>query len=399
MQKSQDKLLMNTSYIREFAATIEKYASANISYSIVSIPKIGQNTISQIVAANYEALAQNKERARNTIFLRINLPEINNESVVELINELNSKLKEKEYVDNSKGWTSVSDGIRKLINKDIKIVLIVDDAYHLYCANSYMAKYLETLINQFYQNMIIIFMTNYEYPSSGISASSLGNIHRMMIEPKYFIKPFIQEDMDIAVARIKAEIDTTLSENEWKQLQRLSGNVIGVFRILLRHSIVSGVVPDNDEALHEIPTIKEYFQMVWNCLDEKSQVDPEVNNEYLSGTGLRNEGSWFMPSFGLFIDSIKKNHSKLDRTSIEKLLTWQELTLYNLLQKNSGEVVSRDQIAKEIWKDQWVDRYSDWAIAQLVSQLRKKASTVSDTIIKTVPNEGFTLLSGTHKTD
>ena len=73
------------------------------------------------------------------------------------------------------------------------------------------------------------------------------------------------------------------------------------------------------------------------------------------------------------------------------MLSYQELQLYELLEQNKDKVVSKELIAKVLWGDQWVDKYSDWAIAQVVSQIRKKIS-MTDKNIKSVKGEGYCLV-------
>ena len=59
-----------------------------------------------------------------------------------------------------------------------------------------------------------------------------------------------------------------------------------------------------------------------------------------------------------------------------------------------GKIVSREEIAKTIWEQSWEDFYSDWAIDQTISRLRKKLSEldVLPQIIKTIRGRGFCCL-------
>lgn len=45
------------------------------------------------------------------------------------------------------------------------------------------------------------------------------------------------------------------------------------------------------------------------------------------------------------------------------------------LKNSNGKIVSKDTIAEIIWGKNWEDRYSDWAIDQLVHALREKISS------------------------
>ena len=45
------------------------------------------------------------------------------------------------------------------------------------------------------------------------------------------------------------------------------------------------------------------------------------------------------------------------------------------LKQNSGKIVTKDNIAQVIWGKNWEDKYSDWAIDQLMHTLREKMAT------------------------
>jgi DNA-binding winged helix-turn-helix (wHTH) protein len=53
--------------------------------------------------------------------------------------------------------------------------------------------------------------------------------------------------------------------------------------------------------------------------------------------------------------------------------------------------VGRDDIAKAIWRGEWTEKYSDWAIDKLVSKLKKKL-IFSNYEILTIKNRGYQLM-------
>ena len=61
------------------------------------------------------------------------------------------------------------------------------------------------------------------------------------------------------------------------------------------------------------------------------------------------------------------------------------------LLKLGGRVLSRDRVAEILWGNQVVEKYSDWAIDQLVSQTRKKliGLGLSSRLIQTVRSQGW----------
>lgn len=70
-------------------------------------------------------------------------------------------------------------------------------------------------------------------------------------------------------------------------------------------------------------------------------------------------------------------------------LSEREFELLSMFVDNYGKVVNRDSVAEVLWKSRSIEKYSDWAIDQTISRLRKKLpQTIS---IKTIKGRGFKL--------
>lgn len=83
----------------------------------------------------------------------------------------------------------------------------------------------------------------------------------------------------------------------------------------------------------------------------------------------------------------------LNGVKLSKVFSEQEFTGLKLLVDNPGKVVGKDQLAQAIWKDQAVEKYSEWAIYKLISRLRAKLVDLGlpAKSIKTLRNRGFLL--------
>ena len=57
--------------------------------------------------------------------------------------------------------------------------------------------------------------------------------------------------------------------------------------------------------------------------------------------------------------------------------------------KHIDEIITKETIAKELWGSEWQDKYSEWAISKLISELRKKIKPFQSYNIKTMHNKGF----------
>ena len=57
---------------------------------------------------------------------------------------------------------------------------------------------------------------------------------------------------------------------------------------------------------------------------------------------------------------------------LAKMLTVSEKRVFVLLKKQLGNICSREEIAEVVWGKNWFERFSDWALDQIMSQLRRK---------------------------
>jgi len=80
---------------------------------------------------------------------------------------------------------------------------------------------------------------------------------------------------------------------------------------------------------------------------------------------------------------------------LEKELTLQEYHLLVGFLKNPKKIISRDEIAEILWGKKSFEKYSDWAIDQIISQLRKKLTQigVSTKNLQTIRGRGYRLIS------
>lgn len=76
---------------------------------------------------------------------------------------------------------------------------------------------------------------------------------------------------------------------------------------------------------------------------------------------------------------------------IRRKLNYRDQKVYNHITKNSGALVTKDEIAALVWDKIQQDDYSDWAIDQVISRLKKKLVTcnIDPTNLKTVKGKGY----------
>jgi DNA-binding response OmpR family regulator len=81
----------------------------------------------------------------------------------------------------------------------------------------------------------------------------------------------------------------------------------------------------------------------------------------------------------------------MNNTNITSVFSPSERKLLRYLIDNKGKVISRDEIAQAVWKEKSEEKYSDWAIDQLVRRVRQKIIKLGlpENTIVTKKNQGY----------
>jgi hypothetical protein len=93
------------------------------------------------------------------------------------------------------------------------------------------------------------------------------------------------------------------------------------------------------------------------------------------------------------IDGLKVENDRIysEETDITSNFSESERIFLTEMLKRKRKIVSRDDMAKLLWGEEWEDKYSDWAIDRLAYRLRKKMTQagVDPDLIKSAKRKGF----------
>lgn len=223
------------------------------------------------------------------------------------------------------------------------------------------------------------------------------------------ILPLNEENSVIVLGNYEERYNKKLPQREANAVITLSGGNPGLIKALYLQAIASKkwVKPD---LLEE----QLYFRLqgITNDLTDQakslllgkklSKIDPFlVYHLECYGYGIRKAGK-LIPFTPLLVDFIKNyaacapKKTQNPSTSVDTMIlhfTKSQRNILEYLQVHPGELISKDSLAQVLWGEQWADRYSDWAIDQLVSTLREKMSTIKhDGKIVTKKGEGIIFL-------
>ncbi|MBN2015255.1 winged helix-turn-helix domain-containing protein [Candidatus Dojkabacteria bacterium] len=160
------------------------------------------------------------------------------------------------------------------------------------------------------------------------------------------------------------------------------------------------------EKIFENKLITREIVNLWNSLDFDQRIEAtkaskqiltkQKQNSTLANLGLISRSgeitSEWISSF--ILERRFKEVQSIGKVSALEVLKGKELLVYKKLQTRKGEVVTRDEIARILWKDAEDEKYSNWAIDKTISRIRKKLKKHGAVVsIITVRNQGYVLLS------
>lgn len=222
------------------------------------------------------------------------------------------------------------------------------------------------------------------------------------------IKLLDKEQSKITIACYEERYSKKLSEKVKEKIISFSGGNPGIIKALyIQASEDDKWTKPNiyDQRLYfRIQKIvedltKEYLKLLRGVAFGKTITDKKALDFFRTFSFIDAKNTIFSPllrdyfqadSNRVFKETSLPNISDVANT----LMSRSERKLIEYLTSHKGIIISRDEIAKLLWGENWADKYSDWAIDQLMHTLREKLSKSKlDVEIKTKKGEGFVLFT------
>ncbi len=206
------------------------------------------------------------------------------------------------------------------------------------------------------------------------------------------ILPRSPSDSLIIVNNYEERYGKNITETQRKRIVELSGGNSGLIKAMTLQALedakwdypdmlderlffrLKGIVEDVPEPMRSLLVSLKKTQ------ENSSQIVALVRFGYLfEERGNMRIFSPLIPSF--IAKHIKETpHSeKIDRFRVDETILRLTLSQRKLLahfEQHPGEIISKDTIAQILWGEDWADRYSDWAIDQLLSTLRERLASM-----------------------
>jgi len=236
----------------------------------------------------------------------------------------------------------------------------------------------------------------------------LGHLAQFGLQNTWYLPLCAEEDIEQVVKNQERWGKARVTGKEKEKIIELAGGYPRLARFFLRN-------PDKLEvkAWEEVEA-RHYFEGIWDGLKEESRDwgfklaagKQKLTNpsQYIEKTGLakKKKGGWewFSPLFEEYVKflmvsspvAVKEQGGVLEvgGKHVGTILSLQELAVFRRLWQDKGRVVTRDEVAKILWGKEWEEKYSDWAIDQVISRARKKlGDRVKVSLIKTLRGKGF----------
>lgn len=267
--------------------------------------------------------------------------------------------------------------------------------------NTDILKHIGSLLEK-YSHLSLILLTEQNIVDSDAYTDL---IKKHMIVENIHYQPLLSYDDSLFFLQSIADAWQFIYQNG---IEKIIAENVGGHTLLLEEAarIVRDAPNIPYQELLQSPTLIRKAKTIFKALNKNDQekikmvlenpLNHEHVSEYLSQTGLVVKGKVGFPYWQYMYTSIPEEkdffgsaHAHI--VDFPQMLTYLERKAFDILKEKAG-VVSREIIAEAIWGEQYLDKYSDWAIDQLIHRLREKLQlTEAPYRIHTKKGEGFYL--------
>lgn len=276
------------------------------------------------------------------------------------------------YIENNFDPLILQSKIENIIlnqTKPIKIVIFIPDFYEVLSDKPETVQFLTRIwkINKHnnQKSGILFCLTASPKEIEKVNINFPFDITQIVNESKINFDLFDKNEIEYTRKRLEYFLNKRIDDSTHKLAYKLSGG----------HYVLYKTLVDFDKTeLNKIaktlfhPLLAKILENIWINITNKTQ-ESIVNQIPL------------LPP--------RKIISTSDKNKILEL-TAQEHNLFEFLKSKENLIITRDEIAQAIWRGNWENKYSDWAIDKLISKLKSKLIYSNFRII-TFRNQGYKL--------
>lgn len=342
----------------------------------------------------------------------------------------------KVFNDPNTTYSVLLDGLRTLLKeftpKDMHVVFFVGEFDELTFANKIFYNNLKSLWSGLYPRLHYVFLLR-ERVTRQQNITQWGELNEAILQNVVYMSLLSDKDFEYVMDHLSFEYKVELTQaqkdllvklcgrhpyllktgvrcianfsEEDKSPDRLEEALLNYYELQAVSKAILGVRSDSEKKL-----LKLIAQEKSIPADAKEIVDfllkiglaTKIDNNKLAVSGkifkmvvLGQEGVEVSGSTdtgdGITIDK-ETGAIVMNKKAIEEVFTRQEYLILSAFLKNEEKLYSREEIGTVLWGKASYEKYSDWAIDQLVSKLRKKLDKLgTSSRVTTVRGRGYKL--------
>jgi hypothetical protein len=348
------------------------------------------------------------------------------------------KSSQKIFEDDSATYSKLLSSLRSLVSKvgehGFRVVFFLGEFDELSFVNKIFFNNLKSLWSGMYPIVHYIFLMR-ERVTKAENIDLWGELNEAILQNVVYIPLLADKDFKYVVDRMSDQFAINLKSKQIKVLKELCGGHPYLVKVCLRVMSNNKDKKLSSNGLSKV--LRNYYELQSvsrGILNVRGDKEKSVLRKIAKGKSLsgRDEGELadFMTNLGiikllkgkkyklfgaLFKEAVLGSSKgegeiheepgkelNLDEESgailynghtVEEKFTRQEYSVLRMFLEDAGKLKSRDDIGDILWGKESYEKYSDWAIDQLMSKLRRKlvALGVSDRVV-TVRGKGYKLI-------
>ena len=363
---------LGADFAKEKMAEFKKLIDSPLSFTVVSMPGVGVSYFLKYLACQDFAY-----------FVHVdlyNLPSLNQHEFYRMFlrdtgGDPSGKSDEQVFLD-------TKEILKRLASKHEKIVIIFSrfDQLKKDLDENFLSN-LQSLTNLALGKIVLIFTAIkplHELSPDAITGGNLTFYSKIL-----YFKPYSKEDLK---KLLTIEPEQVAPDTDLDKLLELSGGHNQPLHILLNSQKQQNLLLDKFVKL-QLKDLYDYLDYQQKKQVQKIALGKTISevDEYLVGTGvIEQKESGFKLFSPLLAEYLK--------TNLPVKLPVKEKALFNLLRKNIGKVVTKDQIFQTVWAEE--EDATDWALDALIYRLRKHPFITSHGfIIESHKKVGYALIT------
>ena len=204
------------------------------------------------------------------------------------------------------------------------------------------------------------------------SGEAVFPLHLFLEERKVFFPLFDDQEMKYLRRRLEHLLSIVISDELDREVRLIADGHTILYRTLINQALHLGNI-DEDR-------ITALTESIWLALGKEQTQNIEKGSH--KDNLIIQKLNLLTPDGELRIDFKNLKTNKPQASA-------QDLLLKSFFEKRPNILITRDEVAKELWGENWEDKYSDWAMDQAIYSLRKIVTDGYN--LQTLRNRGYIL--------